>query len=107
MVLLQGRQRRGLGVSHLALLLLASLRRGHYLAGSGLVGGMVEQSANVMDEKGIQQLRDFLFVRKVKCSFKGNPDVLVRYVWRHRGILRATEQTHQTPLRCMGPILTT
>lgn len=63
-------------VPHLAFRLAAMLGHSHDLAGPGLVRWVIEKSANVVDEKRIEKLRDLFLVRKVQSSFKRDPDTL-------------------------------
>lgn len=39
-----------------------------------LIRRMIKQASNVVDEKWIQQIRDFLLVGEVKSAVKRNPD---------------------------------
>lgn len=76
MVLLNRRQTRGavLGsTAHLALFCLTAFGSSHYLIGASLVRRVVEQSANVVDEEGIEQFGDLLLVCKVQSSLKRDP----------------------------------
>lgn len=74
MVLLNGCQpRAGLRASHLALLLFPALGRCHNLARAILVGRMVEESADVVNEKGIQHFGNFFLVGKIQSPLEGNP----------------------------------
>jgi hypothetical protein len=69
------RARRWLRIAHLVLLLLlAAFGRLHHLRCAALVRGVVQKSADIMDEERVQQLRDLLFVCEVECPFKGNPE---------------------------------
>jgi hypothetical protein len=52
-MLMQGRQSRGLRVPHLVLLLLSTLCSGHHGICSRLVGRMIQQRTDVMNKKGI------------------------------------------------------
>ncbi len=67
--------RSWLAIPHLILVLLSPLFRshGHHLASAGLVGGVVEESPDVVDKKGIEKLSDLLLVREIQCTIKGNP----------------------------------
>jgi hypothetical protein len=66
-----------------------------------LVRGMIEQSSNVVNEERVQLLGDLFFVGKLQCSLKRNPST------RQFCQLREDDGSYQTPLRCIGPILTT
>ena len=98
-------RRRWLSSSKLGLLLLAAFRSCHDLTRTSLVCGVVEKRANVVNKKGIEELSDLLLVREVKSSFERNPCFCVNnktWLGRLEG-----SSTHHTPLRCIGPILTT
>jgi hypothetical protein len=71
---------------------------------SRLVGRVVQKSTDIMHEKRIQLLCDLLLVGKVKCSLEGDPikNINGRTRWKVAAIA-----AYQTPLRCIGPILTT
>jgi hypothetical protein len=85
-----------------------------------LVGGVVEKSTDVVDEEGIQQIRDLLPIGKVKrtlernpvdsvstTSLRGGPPIMNVQGWLLRPWSLMMSKTYQTPFRCMGPILTT
>lgn len=61
------------GSAQLALLLLASFGGSHGLAGAVLVGRVVEQRADIMNEEGVKELGDFLLVGKLQGPFVWNP----------------------------------
>lgn len=65
---------------------------------------VVEKRSNVMDEQGIESLRDFLLVREFQGPLEWDPvDVLVPLQQTAFEYLI----TYQTPFKCIGPILTT
>lgn len=66
-------RRQAMSMSQLRLLLLAALSSSHDLAGAGLVCRVAKESPDVVHEEGIQQVRNFLLVRKIQRSFKWNP----------------------------------
>lgn len=109
MVLLQGWEPGAtrLAAAHLGRVLFPPLlgRDGHDLACAVRVGRVIEQSANIVHEQGIQKLRDLLLVRKVEGTVKRNPAACVSSHPSGKGRVRV--YAYQTPLRCMGPILTT
>jgi len=73
MMLMERGQARCLGVSHLVLFLLASFGSSHDRIRPGLICGMVQQRANVVNEQWVQQFGDFLFVREIERALKWNP----------------------------------
>lgn len=116
MRLVLDRWKAGWGGSHLlllALLLLPPLRRSHDLGGTVLVGRVVEQSTDVMNEKRIQQLGDFLLIGKVQCTLIRNPGLSQQtalYVSNTakvgRGNIPDTLQVHGTNLDNMANLFT-
>ena len=46
--------------------------------GSVLIGRMVQQASNIVDEQWIKLLRDLLLVCKIQCAFKGDPMLLLQ-----------------------------
>ena len=54
--------------AHLILLTFSLLCCSHNLVGSGLIGGMIQQSTNIVHEKRIEQLCNLLLV----CKFQGS-----------------------------------
>lgn len=52
---------------------LAAFRGRHHGIGSIRVGGMIEESADVVDEQRIQELRYFFLVGKVQGPLERNP----------------------------------
>ena len=104
MVLLQGRQSRG-GLAGAHLLLFPLCYRSHGLACSAaLVAGVAEHGANVVHKERIQQLGNLLLVGKVERPLVRDPAAIKVSRVRRGG---ENAPTYQTPLRCMGPILTT
>lgn len=66
-----------------------------------LVRGVIEQCSNIVDEERVELLRDLLLVCEFKCSLKRDPESV-------RGVARCDLVfAYHTPLRCIGPILTT
>lgn len=61
------------GCAQLALLLLAPFGGSHGLAGAALVGWVVEQRADIMNEQGVKELGNFLLVGKLQGPFVWNP----------------------------------
>lgn len=108
MVVVQRRRLRSLRTAHALLLLIllpATFRRvgcSHDRIRSGLVCWVVEQCADVMHEQRVKQLCDLFLIRKIQCTFERDPAAISAPSTPH-----AKHVTYQTPLRCMGPILTT
>ena len=89
----------------LLVLLSATFRRicrSHHGIGSSLIGRVVEQCADVMHKQRVKELRDLFFVREVQCTFERDPAAASA-----PSITDKEHITYQTPLRCIGPILTT
>jgi hypothetical protein len=87
------------------LLLLSALSGSHDLRCPVLVRGVVKQCSNIMDKQGIQKFRDLLLVGEIQSSLIGNPVSVLAGC--HTRLSQTAISTYQTPLRCMGPILTT
>jgi hypothetical protein len=75
-VLMYRGQAGGVRVAELALLCFPSLGSSHYLVCPVLVGRVVEQGANVVDEEWVEQLSNLLLVGKIKSPVIRNPDTL-------------------------------
>ena len=77
MLLQRGKSSRRLGITELILFLLSSLGGGHDLASPRLVGRMVEEGPNVVDEERVEQFSNLLLVGKIQGSLKGDPESMV------------------------------
>ena len=77
-LLLDGRQawRGWLSASKLRLLLFAALGRCHDLACPGLIRGVVEERADIVNKERIEQLSNLLLVGKIKGALKRDPEFL-------------------------------
>ncbi len=107
-VVVQRRRLRPLRATHVLLLLVllpATFRRigrSHDGIRSGLVCWVVEQCADIVHKQRVKQLRDLFFIRKIQCTFERDPAAASA-----PSTPDAKHVTYQTPLRCIGPILTT
>ena len=77
LLMVNGRQTMagGVGAHLLALVLLAAVGGGHDLVCAGLVRGVVEQRANVLNKKRVKKLGNLFLVGKLESSIIGNPIV--------------------------------
>ena len=90
--------------SHILLSLIWTAR-GHGSVANALprlIRRMIEQRSDVVNEKWIEHFGDFLFVREIQRAIEWNPVHACQP--RNPTLCR---ETYQTPLRCIGPILTT
>lgn len=67
-----------------------------------LIRGVIEQSPNIVDKERIQLLCNLLLVGKLQGTFEWYPGFVSITV-----VEQGNTTTHHTPLRCIGPILTT
>ena len=108
MVVVQRRWLWSLRTAHALLLLILlpttfrRIGRSHDSIRSGLVCWVVEQCADVVHEQRVKQLSDLFLVREIQCTFERDPAAA------SAPSPSGTEHaSYQTPLRCIGPILTT
>jgi hypothetical protein len=92
---------RGLAISRGNAVYAAPLSGSDHGTCPTLVGGMIEQPANIVNKEWIQLVGDLLLVGEIQCSIERDPCGLLVDVHQKQ------ESTYQTPLRCIGPILTT
>ena len=77
------------------------LRFLHHHVRSRLVCRVEQQVGDWLDKQGVQKVCDFFLVGKLESAFKRDP-TRISSVQKHN-----SEITHQTPFKCIGPILTT
>jgi hypothetical protein len=71
--MVQRRGLRGLSVPGRSTIYPTSLGCRDHCTCPALVGGMIEQPANVVNKEGIELIRNLLLIGKVQRSFKRNP----------------------------------
>jgi hypothetical protein len=63
---------------------------------------IVQETANVMYEQRVEEFGDLFLVGEIESPLEGDPISISPVRCRPGGAV-----THQTPLRCIGPIFTT
>jgi hypothetical protein len=68
------------------------------------IARMIEQCSDIVDEERVQDLGNLLLVCKVKRTLEWDPEIDISTLSKSSQI---GDFSYQTPLRCIGPILTT